>query len=146
LKRYVNSAGEGVHVDVENFSQGTDRWGTDVPRLDPPLRLGLTATDPLGGVSGSIFPYAVPGGQHGFAFPGEMTDEVKEDCRRACGEPNGCGCEALQPFDIGFYMFNMLGRYFSTAGRELPTDLCASRDDCSWKQSPPALRDAAVLH
>lgn len=145
LKRYVNPQGQGVHIDVENFSQGTDRWGTDVPRLDPPLRLGLTDTDPLGGISGSIFPYAVPTGQHGFAFPGEMTDDVKRDCRNACTDPNGCGCEELQPFDIGFFMFNMLGRYFASGGKELPTDLCNSRDDCTWHQPAPQPRDTAML-
>lgn len=145
LKRYVNAAGEGVHLDVENFSQGTDRWGEDIPRLDPPLHLGLRDTDQRGGISGAIFPYAVPQGQHGFAFPGEMTDEVRRDCRNSCTDPNGCGCEQLQPFDIGFFMYNMLGRYFATGGKELPTDLCNSNDTCSWRQSPPPVRDVVML-
>jgi hypothetical protein len=145
LKRYTNSAGEGIHLDVENFSQGTDRWGSDVPRLDPPLHLGLKETDLRGGISGAIFPYAVPEGQHGFAFPGEMTDEVKRDCRNACTDGSGCGCEDLKPFDIGFFMYNMLGRYFSTGGKELPIDLCNSSNTCSWSQSPPPLRDVVNL-
>lgn len=147
LERYTNPEGRGVHIDVENFSQGTDRWGTDVPRLDPPLRLGLGSVDAKGGISGAIFPYAVPEGQHGFAFPGEMTDDVRQDCRRACTEqgPDPCGCGALRPFDVGFFMFNMLGRYFSTSGAELSADLCNSRDDCAWKVAPPAERDRTAL-
>jgi len=147
LKRYTNSSGDGVHLDVENFSGGSDMFGTEVPRLDPPLRLGLGATDPLGGKSAAIFPYNVPTGQHGFDFPGMMTDKAREQCREQCTEmgPDPCGCDTLETFDIGYFMMNMVGRYFGSAGHVLSTDLCMSRNDCDNLPAAPTNRDVMTL-
>lgn len=140
LKRFVNRDGNGVHLDVENFSEGTDMWGDTVPRHPTPLR--LWGRDALGGVSGAIFPYAVPTGQHGFAFPGEMTDDARRRCRDTCPAGQDCGCATLATYDVGQFMFNMLGRYFASGGTELVADLCGSRDDCTWRQEPPPAREA----
>lgn len=148
LKRYTDPSGAGVHLDVENFSQGRDMWGTDIPRLDPPLRLGFERRDRKGGISASIFPFAVPGGQHGFDFPGVMSDDAKKRCRERCTERVGtdpCGCSRLQSFDIGFFMFNMLGRYFASGGTVLDPSLCNSSNDCPDLPSAPAARDRARL-
>jgi hypothetical protein len=138
LGRYHDADGNPVHMDVENFGQGTDVFTT--PRLNPPLRLGLDRKDRFGGISGAIFPMGDPAGQHGFDFPGEMTDKVRRDCRNACPEGEDCGCDAEQTFDIGFFMFHMLGRYMSSGGSEMTTDLCMSRDDCDWLRPPPPRR------
>lgn len=147
IPRYTTPDGRPVHIDVENFSQGTDLWGETVPRLEQPLHLGLDHEDPLGGVSGAIFPYAVPEGQHGFAFPGEMTDWVQAQCRADCTEMGGedpCGCSEARGFDVGYFMFNMLGRYLSSGGQDLSTDLCNSRGDCPGMMAPldPRPREA----
>ena len=78
----------GAHVDVENFSDGNDIWGTNIPRLDPPLRLASTTDswgNELAGMSGAAFPYPVPQGEHGFALPGEMTDWAIDICRETYG-------------------------------------------------------------
>jgi hypothetical protein len=149
LKRYTNSAGEGVHLDVENFSGGDDMFGTEVPRFEPPLRVGFDKTDRLGGKSAAIFPYNVPGGQHGFDFPGAMVDKARAQCVENCTETMGddpCGCSTLETFDIGNFMMNMVGLYFRSGGTELSADLCMSRDDCGdVPNSPPAARDIATL-
>ena len=96
--RYYNPAGEPIHLDVENFSGSDDLWGADVPRLDPPMRLGLRVgqRDPIGGFSGAIFPMGEPTGQHGFDFPGEQTDkgiaQCEAACQAACVEGEECDC------------------------------------------------------
>jgi hypothetical protein len=149
FRRYVvANTGEGSHIDIENFSQTTDLWGENVPRLDPPLHL-FFSTGPdggdLGGISGAIFPLPVPEGQHGFAFPGDMSDWVIRDCREACEAEEGCGCDDLQPFDVGYFMFNMLGRYMATGGTELPIGLCNSSNDCDYKLPVPDERPLSEL-
>ncbi len=135
--RFRDAAGEPVHIDVENFSGGDDPWGDTVPRLDPPLRLNFAATDRLGGRSAAIFPYAVPTGQHGFAAPGEMTDALREACRAACAEGDDCGCDTARGYDVGAFMFNMIGRFLATGGAELRDDACQSADACAWIPPPP---------
>lgn len=148
FKRYVTPEGVGVHLDVENFSQGTDRYGTDVQRLETPLRIGMSSTDRLGGVSAAIFPYADATGQHGFDLPGETTDKVRNECRAACMETEGedpCGCGALTTFDVGRYMLNMIGRYTVSGGMSLDDDLCQSRDDCADHQALPPARALETL-
>ena len=148
LKRFTNSAGEGVHLDVENFSGGDDMYGKEVPRFNPAMRFGFDTTDPLGGQSAAIFPYNVPTGQHGFDFPGGMTDKARKACAEACTETEGdnpCGCTTLQTFDIGFFMMNMVGRYFTSGGMKLSADLCQSRNDCPELPDAPAARDPASL-
>ncbi|MBI4704425.1 MAG: hypothetical protein HY744_25260 [Deltaproteobacteria bacterium] len=148
LKRYTNSQGEGIHLDVENFSGGDDMYGAEVPRLDPPLRIGMSDTDPLGGKSAAIFPYNVPGGQHGFDMPGGMTDRARQQCRDACAQKEGddpCGCGSLETFDIGNFMMNMIGRYLATSGHELRSDRCLSSSDCAGFASLPPARDPQKL-
>lgn len=151
LNRYTNSAGEGVHLDLENFAQGDDMYGTEVPRYDVPPHIGFDTTDPLGGKSAAIFPYNVPGGQHGFDMPGGMTDSAREQCLEVCTEDpeqveDPCGCSTLQTFDIGNFMLNMIGFYFRSGGTELSTDLCMSRNDCEGiPQAPPPARDISTL-
>ncbi len=151
LKRFTfndDPAAEGVHIDVKNFSQGTDRWGATIPRLDEPLRLwrreGRDGRD-WGGYSGSIFPYPDPDGEHGFEFPGQATDTARRICRETCPEGENCSCSSLEVFDVGWFMFNMLGRYFSTDAGEVPTDLCMSSNDCEWLQSVPLNRPLSEL-
>jgi hypothetical protein len=150
LKRYTNATtGEGVHIDIENFSEGTDIWGTDVPRLEEPLHLwAATVTDEgaaLGGQSGAIFPYPVPEGQHGFPFPGQLPDRAEEQCEEACTEGSGCDCSDVATFDTGAYLFNMFGRYISTDGAEVHTEMCQSTGDCEWFNEPPPARPLPSL-
>ncbi len=147
LKRYTDSAGGGVHLDVENFSEGGDMFGTEVPRYETPLRIGFDTTDRLGGKSAAIFPYNVPTGQHGFDMPGAMTDKARKACADQCTEmgDDPCGCSKLETYDVGFFMMNMIGKYFSSGGTELSTDLCQSRNDCSYLSPLPPARDLATL-
>ena len=149
LKRYTHpTTGAGVHLDVENFSQGTDYWGIEIPRLAKPLRLGLDRQDGHGGVSGAIFPMSRQDGSHGFDMPGEMTDMAIKACQTACKKTGGsdpCGCLTRKHFDIGKFMFNMIGRYFSGGGKALSTNLCNSRDDCHDFKKAPAVRDKKTL-
>ncbi|MFO0749353.1 MAG: hypothetical protein U1F43_27355 [Myxococcota bacterium] len=142
-RRYLTPAGEPVLMDVENFSRGGDLWGSDVPRLDPPLHPGL-GEGPFnadGGYSAAIFPYAIPTGQHGFPFPGDLPDRKKAACVAACTSGD-CGCDSVTTFDTGSFLFNMFGHYLATDGRELSTDLCLSRNDCAFLVPPPDERPA----
>lgn len=179
-KRYTygnDPSAYGVHMDVENFSQNTDRWAnwsrssttsmtwnstvamdvrfgvdTNIPRLAAPIRSGLynmdgtEKIDPLGGRSGAIFPYPVPEGQHGFAFPGDDTERHIRNCKRECGNDNTCkdSCEGLEgkTFDVGFFMFNMLGRYFSTEGKEFNDGLCNAHSNCVDETGTPHIPEA----
>lgn len=152
IGRYFDPSGKPIHLDVENFSQGTDMWGAAVPRKKDPYRLGFDATDRLGGKSAAIFPYTVPEGQHGFDQPGELTDRFRKQCKATCPMMDGddpCGCDAKTTFDVGLFMFNMVGRYFSSGGTFLDTDLCQSANDCAGKPyawpSPPPARDVSKL-
>lgn len=138
--RFTDTEGNPVHLDVENFSEGLDPWGDAVPRMDPPLRLGFGQKDPLGGRSAAIFPYAIPTGQHGFAQPGEMIDASRALCRMNCMDMAGCECDGSDGFDVGTFMFNMIGRYLATGGAELSADACQSSDDCDWRLPVPEAR------
>jgi hypothetical protein len=146
FKRYTDPNGNGVHIDVEDFGDDDDLWTGQIPRLNPPLRLGLDKTDKLGGVSGAIFPYPIPTGQHGFAFPGEQTDTARRRCERACTTEGGCGCENASTFDLGRFMFNMLGGYFASGGKQLSIDRCNARGDCEGFKPPPPKRPTEQLH
>jgi hypothetical protein len=135
-------------MDVENFSQGSDMWGTRIPRLDPPVRAGTQQPDPLGGTSGAIFPYPTPEGEHGFAFPGGLTDTAIKACQR--GEmpnmdPQQCSTLKGSTFDVGFFMFNTLGKYFKAAGKTVDFQLCNSSNDCSEFAPTPEARDVNQL-
>ncbi len=159
IKRFTfdgDPAKTGVHMDVENFAQGRDLWGTSVPRLSEPVRAGILdgagnlKRDPMGGVSGAIFPYASPEGEHGFAFPGELTDKAVKQCLRTCtstaaGDPCDCNDLVGETYDVGFFMFNMLGSYFASGGKELSFDYCNSSNDCASFPPPPTQRDPATL-
>ena len=152
IGRYFDPAGNPVHLDVEDFSQGTDLWGAAIPRKKDPFRIGFDTTDALGGKSAAIFPYTVPEGQHGFDQPGEMTDRFRKQCKATCqipGEGDPCGCDAQKTFDIGLFMFHMMGRYFASAGTFLDADLCQSANDCTGKPyawpAPPPTRDVSTL-
>lgn len=113
-QNYVNANGDHVLMDIDHFSalSGTDDQ-FDVPRLDPPLR--LIRDSKLGGKTGVIFPMVVPTGRHGFDTP-----------------------DPSLPFNLGAVMLNMLGRYMSTAGQELPMEACLVDSSCPWiVQTPP---------
>lgn len=145
LNRYTNAAGQGIHLDVENFSEGTDMWGEDQPRHDEPFHF-WSDTDvegnPRGGITGAIFPLPVPDGMHGFPFPGDLTDQHLENCRETCEEDDGCGCDELVPFDIGNFMFNTLGRYMRSGAQEFSIDMCNSTNDCDdFPPLPPVRND-----
>ncbi|MEZ4300686.1 MAG: hypothetical protein R3B70_37470 [Polyangiaceae bacterium] len=152
IGRYFDTAGNPVHLDIENFSQGTDLWGAAIPRKKDPFRLGMDRKDALGGKSAAIFPYTVPEGQHGFDQPGEMTDRYRKACKAACetpGDGDPCGCDQQTSFDIGNFMFHMVGRYFASGGSFLDADLCQSGQSCegkpfAWSPAPPA-RDVNEL-
>lgn len=139
LGRFRDPAGNGVHMDIEDFGQGEDLWTGLIPRLDPPFR--AYGPDSLGGVSGSIFPYPTPEGQHGFAFPGAQIDTLRERCRASCPEGQDCGCATATTFDVGSFMFGMMGEWIGSGGVTLNDDLCHSRRDCPGQAPPPAPRD-----
>ncbi|GMV44098.1 MAG: hypothetical protein AMXMBFR64_58140 [Myxococcales bacterium] len=150
LNRYKDPSGKGVHLDVDDFAEGKDLWGADIPRLDPPVRAGMGKPDALGGRSAAVFPYSNPTGQHGFAMPGEFTDAAIKACTEKCKADNpddknpDCGCENTETFDIGSFMMNMIGRFFASEGKTLDADLCQSRDDCGDVKAPPAAREKAM--
>lgn len=111
----------------------------------------LIKTDVLGGKSAAIFPYNRPEGQHGFDLPGGMTDKARRHCADTCtleSDDDGedpCSCEQMQTFDIGFFMLNMVGRYFASGGMELSDEACMSSNDCPGLPAAPATRDTATL-
>ena len=101
LDRYHSTDGRPVHLDIENFSQGTDMWGDSQPRSGIPSRLGMNKLDVLGGVTASIFPMGDPQGQHGFDMPGRQIDTMRKNCLNSCEEswriiPNPCNCVEAQ--------------------------------------------------
>ncbi|MBL4689149.1 MAG: hypothetical protein JKY37_31445 [Nannocystaceae bacterium] len=138
------------HIDIENFAEGDDIWGDGVVRLDPPLRTMVTQDvwgNPLPGPSGAIFPFAIPEGQHGFPLPGQMTDWAVQLCK----ETNGSGapeCNADriegQVFDIGWYMFHVMGAYFKGDTTIFDRD-CIARLSCGSPDYPER-RELDTLH
>jgi hypothetical protein len=109
IPRYVSSAGQSVLMDVEHLAlldDGLD--GYDVPRLIPPLRL-VAPSPRAGGVTGTLFPFVRPEGQHGFDPPNPTAT-----------------------FDLGTVMANLIGRYIATAGRELELARCQVDSSCPW--------------
>jgi hypothetical protein len=119
---------DGVHVDLENLSEGDDIWGDAVPRLDPPLR--LFGDDGLGGMSGFFFAYARPEGEHGFPLPFELRGRLRDSCGETCPDGEDCGCDTLETFDPALFYFNMIGHYLATGGRDIRVDRCLSSNDC----------------
>jgi len=148
LKRFTDSNGNGVDKDIDNLSGGTDRFGTEVPRLDPPLRIGVGKTDPLGGASAMLMPISSPTGTHGFDMPGEMYDKARKDCEKSCADktgPDPCNCATQQHFDVGLFMFNLIGHYFNSDGKEIKLEACYGTDTCKDKLPVPPLRDTSTL-
>lgn len=159
IGRFFNNKGEPVLMDVEDLSNDSDPWrDDDIPRLENPMR--LVGDDKLCerseaecGKSGSLFPYPQPDGAHGFDFPGQFTDRERKRCKSTCAEEGAdytCEeCDTLTPadvpFDIGFYMFNMLGHYGATGGKEVSFDMCNSRNDCDYIPAVPTERDLKDL-
>jgi hypothetical protein len=149
-KRFTKPNGDSLCEDVENLSGGADRWGSDVPRLDPPLRLGADKKDALNGVSVALFPFPQPDGQHGFDLPGDMTDSVRKDaqCGPTCDSNapanNPCSCDA-KIFDIGYFMLNMLGEYLASGGTVMKTEACQAQDTCPGKAPVPTTRSGSAI-
>ena len=103
--------------------QGTSHRGK---RLEKPLRLvGPTTPDtPEDGISGAIFPMSRPDGQHGFDMPAEQRDRYREECQGACPADTECDCEPTALFDIGAFMFSMIGQYLESGGVFYTDDVC----------------------
>jgi len=137
----------GVHVDVENFSEGVDIWGDNIPRLDEPLHLVSTHDaygNDNGGYSGAIFPYAIPQGQHGFALPGQMTDWALELC-----DPDEQSCSANdvigQTYDVGWAMFHMMATFMLEPNTNPIQSGCWTKDACNDIPPTPEARDPSEL-
>ncbi len=111
LAHYTNSQGEPVLMDVDHLAGVVPvDDGLDVPRLDPPLRLMHKGAH---GWSGVILPMLDPKGKHGFVGP-----------------------DPTQPFDLGTYLLNMIGRYLATGGQEFSWDKCQEKSTCPWPTAP----------
>lgn len=110
---YQNSGGNPVLMDVEHLASVIPvDDGLDVPRLDPPLR--LMSQDPATGAwRGFIMPMLSPEGKHGFSAP-----------------------DPSQPFDLGTYLLNIVGRYMASGGREFSWDRCQATSKCPWPTFP----------
>jgi hypothetical protein len=141
----------GAHVDIENFAEGDDIWGGNIPRLDPPLRIATTRDmwgNELGAMSGAAFPYAVPEGQHGFPLPGEMTDKAIAICREHKGSNDpSCDADAIvgTTFDVGWFMFHTFGKFLRSS-TEVPYAYgCVTKDACGVVPPKPAPRASADL-
>jgi hypothetical protein len=100
--------GNRIVMDPENLSASTH--APNAPRLDPPLRLTVQSGHGIGAMR---LPLLDPRGQHAFAIP----------------EPDSA-------FDNNTFLVHMVGRFFSTKGRELRDDPCMATESCSW--IPPA--------
>lgn len=151
ISRYHDPQGRPVHIDLEDFAAGDDIWGEAIPRLDPPLRLvgpDRLCDDGGCGISGALFPFPRPEGQHGFAFPGEQIDRARQQCRDACEDEGGgdpCGCLERDTFDIGNYMFHLLGRYMASGGKQLDFDRCVTKAGCDGVPTQPSDRPLSEL-
>ncbi len=130
---------QGVHLDVENLSQGTDLWGDTVPRLEIPLRLGLRPgqVDRLGGVSGALFLMGEPTGQHGFDSPGVQEKRSRQLCQENCPNGEDCQCDTRHFFDIGTFMLNSMGGFLESGGKRMNLDLCNGTDTCPGQPNDP---------
>jgi hypothetical protein len=152
LGRYHDVHGNPMHLDVENFSGGTDIYLDDIPRLDPPVRLqspdAFCDADPISdklpcGVSGLMLPLSNTTGQHGFDFPGEWVEKGRKRCESECETApseevtDPCGCEDLAIFDVGTFVFETLGRYLSSGGTVWNVELCNALSTCEG--APPFL-------
>ncbi|HWB80749.1 MAG TPA: hypothetical protein VG755_37560 [Nannocystaceae bacterium] len=141
----------GAIVDVENFSDGQDIWGTNIPRLDPPLRITNTHDmwgNDLGGLSAAAFPYAIPQGQHGFALPGQMTDWAISICRETFGSSDPqCDADNFvgKTYDVGWFMFHTFGKFLKEPGTVPYAYGCWQKQGCNNIGEVPPPRDPASL-
>ncbi len=114
LGRYHDSKGNPVLMDVEHLAAVVPvDDGFDVPRLDPPLRLMHQNAD--GTYAGFILPMLTPQGKHGFVAP-----------------------DPTQPFDLGTYLLNIIGRYMQSGARDFSWDKCQVTSSCPWPTFPLA--------
>lgn len=143
LPRHRDTAGNSALMDVDVLSEGKDLYLDTVPRLEKPIRAGYGQDDPRGNKSVAFFVYSEPEGDHGFASPGSMTDKARRRCMEACAAEMRDPCECEDPWDIGYAMFNLAGRYLVTNGKELELKACHASDTCDYKPEPPARRSAA---
>jgi hypothetical protein len=113
MNRYQDAQGTPVLMDVEHLAAVVPvDDGLGVPRLDPPLRLvRQNAKD--GSWAGFILPMLSPQGKHGFAAP-----------------------DPTQPFDLGTYLLNIIGRYIQSSGTQFSWDKCQAKSDCPWATFP----------
>jgi hypothetical protein len=141
----------GVHYDVENFAEGNDIWGTNIPRLDTPLRIARDRDiwgNDLGGTSGATFPYAIPQGQHGFPLPGQMTDWAIKICRETFGSnAPECALDQIvgETFDIGWFMFHTFGNFLKHETGSPYALGCVTKNPCNEIGPVPEARDPASL-
>ena len=147
LKRFTFSddLNTGVHMDVENFSQGEDLWGDRVPRLDPPLRLVRSYDELDGGWSGAVFTYALPEGQHGFALPGDQTDQKVAECAENQPKDECLAQWKGVVYDVGWYMMHTIGAFVTEPTQSPLGDKCNTRDQCGNIPEPPPARSQADL-
>lgn len=149
LERYLDkTTGQGLHMDVDNFSGGKDLWGERVPRLDPPLRIGMGSQDPLGGRSAAFFAYAHPQGIHVFQIPGETIDLARQACRDRCTAapgPDPCGCSTVTCFDTALFISSVVARYLAAGGQRITLDACNATDSCPDLLPPPPPREPSAI-
>ena len=138
LRRFVDPDGNGVHMDVDNWSDGNDLWPW-APRLDPPVRSHFDREDALGGRSGFTFMYGNPQGSHGTDSPGGMIDKARAACEAGC-ESDDCGCDEVTVFDTGNFLFGMISSYLSSGGTDLFTDACLASWECDDVSDVPTPR------
>ena len=159
---YTSPDGQGVLFDPEDLSdsaaQGDFDWslangpgpisynvplprGEDgywVPRLSPPLRDYAIFPDPVGGYSGTFFPFIKPRGQHGPDSPGYHKDIQTEWCVEETEDPTLC--ESTAWYDNGAMISGIVGRYLASGGTEFPVEACFSAYSCEDEPTPPAPR------
>ena len=166
-KRFVDSADSGVLFDPENLSgsvaaslppvgvkvelptaaPGVDGW--EVPRLDPPLHTHAVGPDALGGQSGTVFPFVIPRGKHGFLPPGEDRDRLRGRCDAAALalDDEADRAAALQVcgdnvyFDHALAIIGMAGRYLASGGTDFSVRECDWNGRCPDVAPPPDSRD-----
>jgi hypothetical protein len=127
-------------VAFDVAAPGVDGW--EVPRLDPPLHQFSVRPDAFGGVSGTIFPFVIPRGKHGFLPPGEDKERLFNRCqeaRTAAGE-DPVTCEDEEYFDHALAIVGSAGRYLATGGTVFEFRECDWIGRCDDIPPPPEPR------
>jgi hypothetical protein len=142
---------QGAHYDIHNFSAGADIWGDNIPRLAPGIDL-MTTVDMWGnqlqGLSGAVFPYPVPQGEHGFDLPGAMTDRAINICLQTYGSTDPqCDEENIvgNTFDVGWFMFHAFTNFVLEPQTNPFVNACSTKAGCGNAYPVPPLRDLATL-